>query len=102
MAWIEVWRRQLAFQFRPPQIVPAVELDAFYQVGAVTDRIDVRPRAEMIRTDAGFIGEILGIRNLGKIQFLEQAIVRVEPADVRRRESNIAFGIGFGELSLVE
>jgi hypothetical protein len=99
MAWIKIGRCDLAFQFRIPKIVPGAELDVLDQVVAVADRVDVGPAAEMKRTEARFIDEIARVRNLGEVELLEQATVRVEPADMRRSEGDVAFRVALGELA---
>src|SRR5436305_7323132 len=93
VARVEIRRRDLAFQFRTPKVVPALELYALYEVSTITDRIDVGPSPQMKRAYSSLVGEVLGIRNLGDIERLEQPIVRVEPSDMRGREGNVALRI---------
>ena len=69
MARIEIGSGDLAFQLRIPKIVPAVELDVFDQIVAITDRVDIGPGAEVIGADPRFIDEILGVRNFRMSSF---------------------------------
>ena len=71
VAWIEIRRRKLAFQFRLPQVVPALEFHVAYQVGTIANSVDVGPGAEMKRTDSRLVGQIAGVRNFAKIELLE-------------------------------
>ena len=56
----------------------------------------------MIRADLGLLDQRLGVRDLVEIERLVQTVIGVEPADMRRREGDVAFGIALGELGLVE
>ena len=82
VAGIEVGSRDLSLKLRIPQIVPTIEFDVLDQIGAIADRVDVGPAAEMIGADARFIREILDVRNLAEVELLKQAVVDVKPADV--------------------
>ena len=82
VARIEIRRRKLAFQFRLPQIIPALELHAAHEVGAITDGVDIGPGPEMKRTYPRLIGQVFGVRNLGNIELLEQPVIGIEPANM--------------------
>ena len=103
MAGVEIGRGNLALQFGLPQIVPGLELEAGRQhVGAIADGVDIGPGADVIGADLGLLDQRLGIRNLAQIERLIEAVGGVEPADMRRGEGEIAFGIALGELGLVQ
>jgi hypothetical protein len=102
MTGIEVRGGELAFDLGSPEIRPALERHAFDEVGPVADGVDIGPGADVIGTDLGLGDQILGVRDLGEIELLVETIVGIEPADVRRRERDVALGITLGQLLFVE
>src|SRR5262249_29975764 len=100
MTGIEVRRGELAFDLRSPEIRPALERHAFDEVGPVADGVDIGPGADVIRADLGLGDQILRVRDLGEIELLVETIVGIEPADVRRRERDVALGITLASFSL--
>ncbi len=102
VARVEVRCRELSLDLRLPEVRPAREGHAFDEVRAVADRIDIGPGADVIRADLGLLDQVLGVRHFDEIQRLVEPVIGIKPADVRRGESDVAFGIALGELLLVE
>ena len=102
MAGIEIRGGELALELGLPQVRPALEFHALYQIGPVADRVNVSPRADVKRTDLRLVDETLGVRDLRQVERLEQPVIGVEPADMRGREGDVAFGAALGELRLVQ
>src|SRR4029453_2754966 len=85
-----------------PEVRPALERRALEQIGPVTDRVDIGPGADVIGTDLRLLNQIPSVRHLAEIKLLVEAVVRIEPADVRSREGDVALGVALGELLLVQ
>src|SRR5215475_1413129 len=102
MAWIEVRRGELCLHLGLPEVRPALERRALEQVGAVADRVDIGPGADVIGTDLRLLNQVPRVRHLAEIELLVQAVVRIKPTDVRGREGDVALRIALGELLLVQ
>jgi hypothetical protein len=102
MTGIEVGRGELALDLGFPKIRPALESHAFQKVRPVADGVDIGPGADVIGTDLGLLDQIPGVRHLVEIELLVETVICVEPADVRRRECDVALGAALGELLLVQ
>jgi hypothetical protein len=102
VARIEVGRGELALGRGSPQVLPAPEACVLHEIGAVSDGVDIGPRADVIGADPRLRDQIPGVRHLAEIERLVETIVGVKPADMRRGERDVAFGIALGKLLFVE
>ena len=103
MGRIEIGCSNHAFQFGRPQVFPAVEGHPLGdRVRQVADGIDIGPCPDVGRADFCLLDQVHGIRDLGHVQFFEQPVVVIKPADMRGGEGHVAFRGVTAELGLVQ